>query len=183
MTRNSPSHFVHLNSDAVVRCYDSVCSVWFCLVWFDSGQSHVSRVFVVHWLNNERISEKRQHFFVSSPLRLPSSSFSFSSSYPFIEDVLVLHSLDHHGHVTSVPFVWAARGKREREENNDAWSNAWSNASFCLLLFHFCFQTWSASREWYCMQYCCFRTWCFWTSVAGIFFTWHVLPLFKYLHR
>ena len=64
MTRNSPSHFVHLNSDAVVCCYDSVCSVWFCLVWFDSGRSHVSRVFVVHWLNNERILEKRQHLFL-----------------------------------------------------------------------------------------------------------------------
>lgn len=31
--------------------------------------------------------------------------------------------------------------------------------------FHFFTSECSASREWCCMQYC-FRTWCFWTSVA-----------------
>ena len=160
MTRNLPSRFVHSNGDAVVCCYDLVQFVLFGFVRFGLIQVSLFRSISCfsHFcclLIEQRENLREAATFVSSPLRLPSSSFSFSSSYPSIKDVLVLHSLDHHGHVTSVPFVWAARGEREKKTTTH---EAWSNTSFCLLLFHFCFRTWSASCKWYCMQYCCFRT-------------------------
>ena len=119
MTRNSLSRFVHSNGDAVVRCYDLVQFVLFGFVRFGLIQVSLFRSISCFSRFCCSLIEQRENLreaatFVSSPLRLPSSSFSFSSSYPSIKDVLVLHSLDHHGHVTFVPFVWAARGERER---------------------------------------------------------------------
>ena len=64
---------------------------------------------------------------------------------------------------------------REKEQQD-----AKSNTSFYLLL-SLLLPNCSASREWYCMQYCCFRTWCFCTSRVS--FSFGTCSLSLILHR
>ena len=126
MTRNSPSRFVHSNGDAVVCCYDLVQFVLFGFVRFGLIQVSLFRSISCFLRFCCSLIEQRENLreaatFVSSPLHLPSSSFSFSSSYPSIKDVLVLHSIGPSWSCYICAFRLSSQGgEREGEENDDA---------------------------------------------------------------